>query len=98
MAFNTRQQYFINDLKALTRKLQEASVTAPELKQRFDEEFATTQDNALDTMTTELAEIGLTYTAIQTAINQAITQLDNFWTGSAVATREYGQDARRVAE
>lgn len=52
-----------------------------------------------DTVATvgDLCALGLSYSAIATACNQFMNQYVNFWEGSAVATREYGKDARRVA-
>ena len=41
--------------------------------------------------------LGLDYSSIETALVEFLTQFVNFWEGSAVATREYGIDARRVA-
>ena len=48
-------------------------------------------------MTGSLYEWGLNYSSIEKACNQFMTQYMNFWEGSAVSTREYGADARRVA-
>ena len=66
----------------------------------FVEEFATTQDNALDTTATasDLAAMGLSYAVIGSAINQGFVGLINFWEGNAVTTREYGKDIRRIAQ
>ena len=44
-----------------------------------------------------LYNLGLTYAAISTACNQVLTNFVNFWVGDAVATREYGNDTRRIA-
>jgi hypothetical protein len=41
--------------------------------------------------------LGLDCTSIVIACEEFMTQFVNFWEGSAVATREYGKDARRVA-
>ena len=170
MELNNRQAYFIAELADACLKGQEIYVYAKRLLKSFAEEFATTQNNALDVIegeTTvnadsnsgqkdlgvvstigfavgdsiiidkggarhEIAEIasidvdnlnlvdqlqfthtaaqadpvqgmgaihtlGLDYASLVIACNYYLTQFINFWEGNAVATREYGKDARRIA-
>ena len=41
--------------------------------------------------------LGLDYVSIETSLTEYLTQFINFWEGNGVATREYGKDARRIA-
>ena len=99
MALNERQSEFLSEIKNASNDLQNTYKKFKELEQHFAEEFATTQDNALDVagVVDDLTAMGLTYTVIATAINQGYINLINFWEGNAVATREYGKDVRRIA-
>jgi hypothetical protein len=98
MALNTRQHNFLSRLQhACSLGVQLAQV-APEIKQQFDEEFATGQDNALSDNEADLEALGLSSSDITSAVNQFIDNgYTNMWDGSAVSTREYGKDCRRVA-
>ena len=100
MALNERQSEFLTQIKTTSDKMQVAYQEVKELSEHFVEEFATTQDNALDTTATasDLAAMGLTYAVIGSAINQGFVGLINFWEGNAVTTREYGKDIRRIAQ
>ena len=93
---NDRQARFIDDLRQASSEGSKLYAAAFKLKEQFDEEFSTGQANDLNNISAELADIGLTYADIQTAANQYLDQFQNFWTGAAVASREYGADARRV--
>lgn len=94
MALNSLQLNFIAQIQALATSLKEAHASSFELKQAFDENFSTGDDN--DLSVEDLTEFGFDYTAIQTFCNQVCVQFPNFWTGSAVTTREYGQDSRAI--
>ena len=97
---NTRQSEFIRGLKESAEDMIKAYGKLKQLGESFDEEFSTGQDNDLSLSTLEdaLSAQGLDYTAIQTAINQGVDNYINFFEGSAVTTREYGKDLRRVAD
>ena len=57
--------------------------------------------NAVDADTVRtmgpLYDLGLSYAIISAAVNQFMANYVNFWAGNAVATREYGKDARAFA-
>ena len=97
MSLNERQRNFLTQVKEACKLGVQLAKAAPEIKEAWDEEFASSQDNDISTEETTLNAEGLTTAAIQTAINQFITYYDRFWTNQSVVTREYGKDCRRVA-
>lgn len=97
MALNTRQIDFVRRVQEFCALGVKMAQLATELDQQFDEEFDDAQDNSLLDETTALEDgYGFASTDVKTAINQTVTEYINFWGGSAVTTREYGKDARRV--
>lgn len=98
MALNERQRRFVQDLKLICRKGVEIARMAPELIETYNEEFDTSQDNDLANEEATLEGIGLSSAVIAAAVNQYVTAFDKFWTNQAVSTREYGKDARRIAD
>ena len=97
MAFNDRQKVFINRIqKEMSRAANELYSVCYELKESFQEEFATGQDNDLSVKEDELLDLGLTYTDVLAAVNLFGSAYVNLWVGDAVATRQYGKDVRRV--
>lgn len=97
MAFNNREEQFVYDLQILAKEFVTLYGKAFRLKESFAEEFKTGQENALSDHTTDLAVLGIDYADVQAFCEQVCINYDNFWLGSAVGTREYGKDARRVA-
>ena len=100
MALNERQSIFLSEIKTEANNLQNSYQKIKELAEHFTEEFATSQDNALDDagVAADLEAMGLTYAVIGSANNQGFVGLINFWEGNAVTTREYGKDIRRIAQ
>lgn len=97
MAFNSREEQFVQDVRTIGQAFQILYGKAFRLKESFAEEFKSSQDNALDEHTTELAALGIEYADIQVFCEQVCVNYNNFWLGNSVGTREYGKDARRVA-
>jgi hypothetical protein len=97
MALNTRQTTFITRLKTFATNMEALYGEAHALKNAYTEEFADNQDNCLLTDDSDLQDAYFFDCAdVGTAINQAVANLINFWTGSAVGTRNYGTDLRRI--
>lgn len=99
MALNERQVLFVERIKEVASLGVQIAQKAEEIKQQFDEEFDDAQDNSLLNENTALIEsCGFDSTDVKSFKNQFLTQFTNFWEGSAVTTREYGKEARRVAK
>lgn len=99
MALNLRQSIFLSKLQMSCNKMQIAYQEAKELKEHFDEEFSNGQDNSLNDagIVDDLDNMGLDYSSISACSSQGFTNYINFWEGTAVPTREYGKDVRRIA-
>lgn len=99
MAFNERQQNFLYRLQNTCSLGVQLAQQLPEIKQQYDEEFGSGQDNDLSDNETDLEAIGLSSADIAASVTQFIGNgFMNMWEGSAVTTREYGKDCRRVAK
>lgn len=93
---NSRQNQFITDLKNFAQTLENAYGQAHALGQAYDEEFSTAQDNDLADADNLEATYSFVAADVAAAVNQAVDNFVNFWTGVAVGTREYGSDLRRI--
>jgi hypothetical protein len=97
MALNSRQIDFITRLKKFATDMENLHSEAFNLGQAFDEEFDDAQDNSFLVSNTDLTTFYFfDSTDIKSAVNQSVDNFINFWTGSAVGTREYGKDLRRI--
>lgn len=98
---NDRQIAFINRTRAFAAHVADLYGEAYELKQSFDEEFESPQDNSIDPTdgkADNLEEMyNFDYNDAKAALDQAVENFINYWTGAAVGTREYGKDLRRIA-
>jgi len=97
MALNSRQTDFIARLKSFATKMESLYGEAHALKEAHAEEFDNLSDNSLLNATKDIEAIYFFDSSdVKTAVNQAVQNYINFWTGDAVGTREYGKDLRRI--
>ena len=98
MALNNRQTMFINRVQEIADLGVKLAQLVPEAVQQFAEEFDNEQDNSLLNSDSDVeAAYGFNAADVKAAMNQFCGQFANFWNGSAVTTREYGKDCRRVS-
>lgn len=97
MAINARHTAYLTRLKDFATTMETAYGEAHALKESFDEEFNGEQDNSFEDENEELmAKFNFDSDDVKAAVDQAVTQFINYWTGIAVAQREYGKDLRRI--
>lgn len=93
---NSRQNKFITDLKNFAQTLENAYGQAYAIGQAYDEEFSAGQDNDLASADNLEATYNFDSTDVAAAANQGVDNFINYWNGSSVTAREYGQDLRRI--
>lgn len=97
MALNARQMSFITQLKQFASNIEALYGEAHELSESFLEEFDDGQDHSFLVSNADLEAMYFMSSAdVKAAVNQAAVNFINYWVGSAVTTREYGKDIRRV--
>lgn len=105
MAALNKQINQVQKMRRWAKSLTDIYAEGLNIKESFDELYSSGDDYSLDPEDTptdinsdDLLVLGVNYTDLATFVGQAVTQLINFYEGSAVNTREYGKDIRAVED
>lgn len=99
MSLNIKQSNFLSSIEKVAGDLEALYGECFNLYEDFQEDFQNGQDNALNDagVTDDLTLRGYDYNDIAAFCNQACLAFTNYFTGSAVTTREYGKDIRKIS-
>ena len=100
MSLNIKQTKFLERSEFIAGQLEALYGECFNLYEDFQEDFQNGQDNALNDagVAADLALRGYDYDDIAAFCNQPCLNYANFFTNSAVATREYGKDIRKISK